>query len=306
MYNVKRKDFGNGKVQYIVYSAPVVCTKSEQAILEEEISACKEMYENLTDERQKKQMIQRINTMTSALNEINEDKKLCNLSDEQYKTFLEQKEERKIKYRVGNDVRAKKKIFDYSRANRWEWFLTFTFSQEKVNRSDYDECKKKLTKWLNHMSQRYCDGKLKYLCVPELHRDGRNWHFHGLLSECGNIKFENSGHIDKKGRIIYNLPQFKFGFTTATAVTDTDKVSFYITKYITKSACIKLQRRQRYLASKNLEMPYEETYIAYNIQDYCNKLKEYSNVVWEQQKEYTVNGDKRQMYIFEIDEKESE
>lgn len=40
--------------------------------------------------------------------------------------------------------RTKKKVYDYAKCNEWDWFVTFTFAAEKVNRYDYEECAKKL------------------------------------------------------------------------------------------------------------------------------------------------------------------
>ena len=52
-----------------------------------------------------------------------------------------------------------------------------------------------------------------------MHSVGKAWHFHGLLANCDNLTFNDSGHIDKRGRIIYNLTNYKLGFSTATKVT---------------------------------------------------------------------------------------
>lgn len=61
----------------------------------------------------------------------------------------------------------------------------------------------------------------------------------------------------KGGEKIYNIDtkSFKYGFTTATKIRDTDKVSNYITKYITKKLVCMTKGRHRYLYSKNLEKP---------------------------------------------------
>ena len=42
--------------------------------------------------------------------------------------------------------RTKQKVYQYARSNSWDWFVTFTFSDKKVNRYDYDECTKVLSK----------------------------------------------------------------------------------------------------------------------------------------------------------------
>ena len=75
--------------------------------------------------------------------------------------------------------RTKKKVYDYAKSNEWEWFVTFTFSPDKVNRYDYDECTKYLSKWFNNLKR--SSPALSYLVVPEQHKDGA-YHFHGLFS----------------------------------------------------------------------------------------------------------------------------
>ncbi len=63
------------------------------------------------------------------------------------------------------------------------------------------------------------------------------------------------------GEEIYNLNKssFKYGFTTATKIESTEKVSNYITKYITKELITMSKGQHRYLYSKNLAKPQSET-----------------------------------------------
>lgn len=73
---------------------------------------------------------------------------------------------------------------------------------------------------------------LKYLLVPELHKSGRI-HFHALM--CGNLTLVESGHYDKALRTIYNVIDWKYGFTTAVKIDGCyEAMCKYITKYITK------------------------------------------------------------------------
>lgn len=162
--------------------------------------------------------------------------------------------------------RTKNMIYNYARGNVWEWFITLTFSKEKVNRYDYKECSGKLRKWLNNVKNKYAP-ELKYLVVPEQHKDGA-WHFHGLLSNTGNIKF-NKAFNKKTGELLYtksNLPilnfgSYKMGFSTATAITDTAKASSYITKYITKELAVNTKGFRRYYPSSNLDLPLKSFFI---------------------------------------------
>lgn len=150
---------------------------------------------------------------------------------------------------------TKNRIYQLARANNWEWFITMTFDRKRTDSSDYQEIVNALKKFIDNLRKNYCPD-LIYLIVPELHADNTHYHFHGLLANTGNLQFKYSGHIDKKsGRPIYNIVQWKLGWTTATRVTDTAKVSGYITKYITKECCSLLKNKKRYYTSHNIVRP---------------------------------------------------
>lgn len=179
--------------------------------------------------------------------------------------------------------RAKKRIYDYSRSNSWEWFVTLTFDRSGVDSTNYDICYKKVSNWLHNIRIRAAPD-LKYLFVPEYHSDNKHIHFHGLLSNCGNMSFVYSGH-KKQGHKIYNLSGWSWGFSTASKVKDTDKVSFYITKYISKDLCVVSSGRQRYLVSQNCNLP-KELYFdldSYNLREF---LKDVHNIKYVK----TVSG----------------
>ena len=147
--------------------------------------------------------------------------------------------------------RAKTAVFDISMLNEFTHFVTWTLDPGLINRYDPKEVSKKLKRFLTNMQQRYC---LKYLVVAEHHKDGAI-HMHGLIS--GNMKYidsctrlipnhkkpvsiqimkryglsENSDGV----RIVYNMPQWSLGYSTAIELTgDTERIANYITKYISK------------------------------------------------------------------------
>lgn len=303
MYNIRIKDFGNGKKQYSFYSRPVGDSNKslEQKILDD-IEFYRNLLESAQDDKQRKFIVSKINALRDKY-DIEKSITPDELTEEQLEKYNENAENRRINYRLKGDKRAKNKIWDYARSNVWDYFLTFTFNKKMVDRYNYDECKSKLSKWLNNASQRYCNGELKYLIVPEQHKDGA-WHFHGLLSNCGSISMIDSGLRDDAGRIIYNLPQFKYGFTTSTAVTDTNRAAIYITKYVTKALCLTLTGKCRYLCSKNLKCPVISDIYCYDIKDYLTSLydSESFNVEWAQQKDYVVNGENNYIIYVEVDE----
>lgn len=165
--------------------------------------------------------------------------------------------------------RTKKKVYDYAKSNEWEWFVTFTFSPDKVNRYNYDECTKYLSKWFNNLKR--SSPALSYLVVPEQHKDGA-YHFHGLFSGINERQIVWTGkYVIKRVRglrskfvrtkeKIYKIGSYKLGWMTATRVREMEKVTSYIIKYITKDMLNGLHGRKRYWCSRNLVLPLEEVF----------------------------------------------
>lgn len=109
-------------------------------------------------------------------------------------------------------------------------FATLTLDSEKINRYSYDDIIKKANDWLSNRVRR---NGLKYLIIPELHKDGAI-HFHGLMND---VLERRPAGIKHHGKWVYNLPDWTLGFTTAQRITGKDcsrKVSEYVLKYITK------------------------------------------------------------------------
>ena len=126
--------------------------------------------------------------------------------------------------------RARIRLYDLAACNRFDLFATITLDRQKCDRYDYPAIVKKLGQWLDNRVRR---NGLKYLIVPEFHKDGAI-HFHGLLNASA-LKLNDSGHKYKDGRPIYNLAQWDLGFTTAIPLTgDYAAVCAYLCKYITK------------------------------------------------------------------------
>lgn len=153
--------------------------------------------------------------------------------------------------RARSNRRTKNSIYDYACSNDWSdgYFMTVTFNQEYVNRLNYQSCYKKLKSYLDNL-RKYHSPNLKYLFVCETHKKG-GYHFHGILTDCilKLTEFKNG---------IYNVDNFKWGFTQVTKIKDTVAVSKYITKYITKETNLPKGSR-KYLVSKNLNKPIVET-----------------------------------------------
>lgn len=151
--------------------------------------------------------------------------------------------------------RSKTKITDYTLANDFELFCTFTFNPDLVDSFDVQACKDKMQKWLNNARRHSPD--LMFLYVPEKHKSGRI-HFHALFRNYNGELL--SARRKKNGRLIYNISGWKWGFSTAIYIDNISKVSTYMQKYITKDM-LKISNKRRFSVSRNLKKPIKD----YNI-----------------------------------------
>lgn len=171
----------------------------------------------------------------------------------------EKKEEEKEKDKLHSEYesirRTKNMLANIVRANDWHLFLTMTFAPDKVDRFDLNECKKKLTHYFNNMKKRK-DSSIYYVAVPEQHKN-RAWHFHILVGADDKESLFKTMELELFKNDIYNVNSWKWGFTTATVVSDTRRVSTYIMKYINKDLCT-IEGAKRYYASKNCKRGQDE------------------------------------------------
>lgn len=142
--------------------------------------------------------------------------------------------ERKSSDPKGEDLersmrRARAKLRRLALANDFKWFVTLTLDPAKVDSLDGAAVVKRLNAWCSNMVQRK---GLRYILVPERHKSGRI-HFHGFFNDCLDIV--DSGHMDRQGHKVYNLPQWSLGFTTAIELYDDyTKAVGYVCKYVGK------------------------------------------------------------------------
>lgn len=156
----------------------------------------------------------------------------------------------------GNDMlrsmrRARSKLRRLALANSFDWFVTLTLDKEKIDRFDGAAIIKRLNQWCSNMVKRH---GLRYVIVPEQHLDGA-WHFHGFFAGDG-LEVVDSGTIKRPGikspqrprdedqraewlaeggHIVYNLPQWGYGFTTAMGLYGEYSAAVaYVCKYIGK------------------------------------------------------------------------
>lgn len=138
--------------------------------------------------------------------------------------------------------RAVNQVYDLARANDFDWFITLTLDPQVVDRTNYEECAKIIRVFTKRLQR---NGNT-WLIVPELHSDGKSYHFHGLVQ----------GELDLthwKGEV-YNLNNFEFGYTTAMKIKDPQRVATYIAKYLTKDISVP-KGRKCYWASRSLAKP---------------------------------------------------
>lgn len=133
--------------------------------------------------------------------------------------------------------RAKISAFDAIMCNQdLDCFVTFTYSPEDVDdKADYDGCYKALAIWLSNRVQRK---GLKYVLVPERTKKG-DIHFHAIMNSDAlrlvRAYSAKSGRaLTHNGKPLYNVEDWKHGFTSAELIPDVDGDRQAVAKYIFK------------------------------------------------------------------------
>lgn len=179
---------------------------------------------------------------------------------------VHEKDEKKQKHNLKvSQNRAKNNLFRIARSNNWEYFLTLTFDQKRYDSTDYDFVSNCVTKFCSDIRRKFSPD-FKYLIVPELHKDGKHYHFHGLITNIGDLDLVFSGKFDRDNNKIFNIPFWEYGFTTASEIKNQSAVRNYIGKYITKELMNNLKYKKRYYASQNVNIC-EEKYYNYTLND---------------------------------------
>ena len=125
--------------------------------------------------------------------------------------------------------RARAKLRRLALSNSFDFFVTLTLDPKEVDRYDAKAIMQRVNRWLDNMVRRH---GLRYVIVPEQHKNGA-WHFHGFFAGDG-LQTIDSG-IRWDGREVYNLPQWKLGFTTAQRLYGEYSAAVaYVCKYIGK------------------------------------------------------------------------
>lgn len=177
-----------------------------------------------------------------------------------------QEDEKDSKYdNIGRATRrAKISAFDAIMCNHdLDAFVTFTYSPEKIeDKANYDECYKVLGVWLSNRVQRK---GLKYVMVPEHTKKG-DIHFHAIMNSKA-LKLEKAispktgRPLTHHGKPLFNVIDWKYGFTSAEiipdAIGDRTAVAKYIFKYMGKQMGQKIGGRY-VLSGGELKQPHYE------------------------------------------------
>lgn len=170
-----------------------------------------------------------------------------------------------------NAKRAQQSIYDLARSNvhLWDWFVTLTFDPARVDRQDYRDCMSRVRYLGDQLTRR---GSV-YLFVPEFHKDGKSYHFHGLVG--GWMPLDYAGSFGPSGyeRATYHVVGFP-GFTSVQPLEDPKRASTYITKYITKELVSVVPKGcHRYLYSRSLCRPVTERLSLTDV-EFCSLVNE--------------------------------
>ena len=184
--------------------------------------------------------------------------------------------------------RARAKLRRLALSNEFDWFVTLTLDKERVDRYDPKAIMQRMNRWLDNMVRRH---GLRYVLVPERHKDGA-FHFHGFFAghglqamDSGTISLPGGGSPRRPadeaqraewlalgGHVVYNLPQWDLGFTTAIALYGTYSAAVgYVCKYIGKQDGERPMGRWYYSGGDLKDPPRE-----YADLDYRDLLEEYA------------------------------
>lgn len=169
-----------------------------------------------------------------------------------------------------NLIRAKNKINDLALSNDFTYFFTLTF-KPCYDRYNLDELMIYFRNHIRYM-RKLKDVNIKYLVVPEQHKDGA-WHFHGFFTEDISKFFYTNEH----GYIsIVNLDSL--GHLNVQVIKDKIRCSSYVVKYVAKNLGDGIKKfNHSYYASTGLNTGEEIFDKLYDNEYFNNKFFDWHN-----------------------------
>lgn len=200
--------------------------------------------------------------------------------------------------KFNNVIRAKSHISNLILCNDFMYFCTFTVNNNH-NREDLGSLTKSINNQIRHLRNRYKSENLDlhFIFIAEKHKKG-GYHFHGLLSK----DFNKFMYLNTNG--YFSLYIFDYlGFNSISFIKDKNKLSSYITKYITKDFENREIGSHCYFASQGLNKPIEELSVIDNGEvnidfDYVN---EYCSIKITEDYNYITNLKKELQDSYELD-----
>lgn len=148
--------------------------------------------------------------------------------------------------------RAAATVREIALCTDFDYFVTLTLDPQKIDRYSIDDAVARMRSWLDNRVRRH---GLRYILVPELHKDGAV-HFHGFFNAEG-CTFTDSGTLKIPGQkaprmivkaatrekyladgaqVVYNIADWTLGFSTAIPLYGERSAAVaYVCKYVTKS-----------------------------------------------------------------------
>lgn len=154
-----------------------------------------------------------------------------------------------------NLARAKSVVRELVLCNPWDYWCTFTISPDRYDRYNLKAFFKDFSEFLHNYNRRCKEPeKVRYLLVPEQHKDGA-WHLHGFLR---GIR-QKDLYTNRFGYLTWKTYEGNFGFISMSPVEDIDRASSYILKYMTKDSSRNVTdlNAHTYYASQGLERAVE-------------------------------------------------
>ncbi len=161
--------------------------------------------------------------------------------------------------------RTKRTVRDLILCNKFDYFCTFTFDKGRVDRTNFGECRKKLTKLFDNYKQRFSPA-FRYVVLPEFHADGAI-HFHGVVRGIRPEDFTVPEMIPKRvdgvltmvpntpGYVDWGYYSSRLGWFSCSAIKNQEYCALYISKYVTKDLVQLPKGARAVMSSAGLSRP---------------------------------------------------